>query len=104
MQRCQERLDVAGRSGIDSITFAQRQPTLRAVVFDVPLFVSFAQAIVARYGMQEGMTVCPGNFFHGDFAGGTILSSCQIPCRPKGSIPAGCCWAKCAKPWRRVGN
>jgi hypothetical protein len=69
----QQMLDVAGGSGIYSITFAQRQPTLRAVVFDLPPIVSFTQEIVARYGMQERVTVCPGNYFHDDFTEGNDL-------------------------------
>jgi Dimerisation domain/O-methyltransferase domain len=69
----QQMLDLAGGSGIYSITFAQRQPTLRATVFDLPRIVPFAQEIIARHGMQERVTPCPGNYFHDDFAGGNDL-------------------------------
>ena len=69
----QQMLDVAGGSGIYSITFAQRQPTLRATVFDLPPIVPFAQEIIARHGMQERVTPCPGNYFQDDFAGGNDL-------------------------------
>jgi hypothetical protein len=69
----QQRLDVAGGSGIYSITFAQRQPTLRATVFDLPPIVPFTQEIIARHGRQERVTPCPGNYFHDDFAGGNDL-------------------------------
>jgi len=66
-------LDVAGGSGIYSTTFAQRQPTLRATVFDLPTIVRFAQEIIARYGMQERVRVYPGNYLQDDFAGGNDL-------------------------------
>jgi 3-hydroxy-5-methyl-1-naphthoate 3-O-methyltransferase len=69
----QQMLDVAGGSGIYSITFAQRQPTLRAVVFDLPPILSFAQEIIASHGMQERVTVHPGNYFLDEFAGGNDL-------------------------------
>jgi hypothetical protein len=69
----QQMLDVAGGSGIYSITFAQRQPTLRATVFDLPPIVAFTQEIIARHGMQERVTPCPGNYFLDDFAGGNDL-------------------------------
>jgi 3-hydroxy-5-methyl-1-naphthoate 3-O-methyltransferase len=69
----QQMLDIAGGSGIYSITFAQRQPALRAVVFDLPPVVPFTQEVIARHGMQERVTVCPGNYFHDDFAGGNDL-------------------------------
>jgi hypothetical protein len=69
----QQMLDVAGGSGIYSITFAQRQPTLRATVFDLPPVVPFTQEIIARYEMQERVTVYSGNYFYDDFAGGNDL-------------------------------
>ncbi|HSF31617.1 MAG TPA: methyltransferase dimerization domain-containing protein [Candidatus Tectomicrobia bacterium] len=69
----QQMLDVAGGSGIYSITFAQRQPGLRAVVFDLPPIVPFTQDIIARHGMQERVTPVPGNYFHDEFAGGNDL-------------------------------
>ena len=69
-----QMLDVAGGSGIYSITFAQRQPTLRATVFELPAIVPFTQDIIARHGMQERVTPCPGNYVHDDFAGGNDLA------------------------------
>jgi hypothetical protein len=69
----QQMLDVAGGSGIYSITFAQRQPTLRAMVFELPPIVPFTQEIIASHGMQKRVTPCPGNYFHDDFAGGNDL-------------------------------
>jgi hypothetical protein len=69
----QRMLDVAGGSGIYSITFAQRQPELRAVVFDLPCIVPITQEIIARHGMQERVTPCAGNYFHDEFAEGNDL-------------------------------
>jgi 3-hydroxy-5-methyl-1-naphthoate 3-O-methyltransferase len=69
----QQMLDVAGGSGVYSITFAQRQPTLRALVFDLPPMVPFAQEKIASHGMQERVTACPGNYFLDEFAGGNDL-------------------------------
>ena len=69
----QTMLDIAGGSGIYSITFAQRQPALRATVFDLPPVIPFTQEIIAQHGMQERVTPCPGNYFQDDFAGGNDL-------------------------------
>jgi hypothetical protein len=69
----QAMLDIAGGSGIYSITFAQRQPTLRATVFDLPLVVPCTQEIIAHHSMQEHVTLCPGNYFQDDFTGGNDL-------------------------------
>jgi hypothetical protein len=69
----QQMLDVAGGSGIYSITFAQRQPSLRSVVFDLPPIIPFAQEIIADHGMQERVTACPGNYFLDEFADGNDL-------------------------------
>jgi hypothetical protein len=68
-----QMLDVAGGSGIYSITFAQRQPSLRAVVFDLPPIVPLTQEIIADHGMQERVTVHPGNYFLDEFAEGNDL-------------------------------
>jgi 3-hydroxy-5-methyl-1-naphthoate 3-O-methyltransferase len=73
LEDVQQMLDVAGGSGIYSITFAQRQPTLRAVVFDLPPIVPFTQEIIADHGMQERVTAHPGNYFVDEFAGGNDL-------------------------------
>ena len=59
----QQMLDVAGGSGIYSITFAQRQPSLRSVVFDLPPIIPFAQEIIADHGMQERVTALPRQLF-----------------------------------------
>jgi 3-hydroxy-5-methyl-1-naphthoate 3-O-methyltransferase len=69
----QQMLDVAGGSGIYSITFAQRQPTLRAMVFDLPPIVPFTREIITDHGMQERVTARPGNYFQDEFAGGNDL-------------------------------
>ena len=71
--KVQQMLDVAGGSGIYAITFAQRQPTLRGLVFDLPPIVPFAQEIIASHGMQERVTVHPGNYLLDEFAGGNDL-------------------------------
>jgi predicted nicotinamide N-methyase len=61
-------LDVAGGSGIYAITFAQRYPALRAVVFDLPPVLAVTQEIIARHGMAERVSVHPGNY-HDDELG-----------------------------------
>jgi hypothetical protein len=73
LKNVQHMLDVAGGSGIYSITFAQRQPTLRAMVFDLPPILPFAREIIADHGMQERVTACPGNYFLDEFADGYDL-------------------------------
>ena len=62
-----------GERGFTRSLFAQRQPMLRATVFDLPPLVPFTQEIIAHYDMQERVTPCPGNYFHDDFAGGNDL-------------------------------
>jgi hypothetical protein len=68
-----QMFDVAGGSGIYSIIFAQRHPGLRASVFDLPPIVPFTQEIIARHGMQERVTVSPGNYVLDEFATGNDL-------------------------------
>jgi hypothetical protein len=66
-------IDVAGGSGIYSITFAQRQPSLRATVFDLPPIIPFTQEIIADHDMQERIAAHPGNYFLDEFAEGNDL-------------------------------
>ena len=63
-------LDVAGGSGIYAISLAQRQPALRAVVFDLPPVLAVTQEIIARHGMAERVSVRPGNYHHDEFGSG----------------------------------
>jgi hypothetical protein len=67
-------LDVAGGSGIYSITFAQRQANLHATVFELPLIVPFTQEIIARHGMAAQVSLHPGNYFQDDFGQGYDLA------------------------------
>jgi hypothetical protein len=67
-------LDVAGGSGIYSITFAQRQAGLQATVFELPPIVPLTQEIIARHYMQERVSLRPGNYFQDDFGQGYDLA------------------------------
>jgi hypothetical protein len=65
-----QMLDVAGGSGIYAITFAQHQPALRATVFDLPPVVAITREIIARHGMAERVSVCPGNYHQDELGSG----------------------------------
>jgi 3-hydroxy-5-methyl-1-naphthoate 3-O-methyltransferase len=73
MRHTRRMLDVAGGSGIYSITFAQRQANLHATVFELPPIVPFTQEIIARYSMEAQVGIHPGNYFQDDFGQGYDL-------------------------------
>lgn len=68
-----QMLDVAGGSGIYAITFAQRQPQLRATVFDLPPIIPFTQTIIAQHGMESQVIARPGNYMHDELGTGFDL-------------------------------
>jgi len=59
-------LDLGGGPGTYAITFAQKVPTLRAVVFDLPGPAEIARENIARHGLSHRVTVQPGNFLTDD--------------------------------------
>jgi 3-hydroxy-5-methyl-1-naphthoate 3-O-methyltransferase len=70
LTHAQQMLDVAGGSGIYAITFAQRQPALRVIVFDLPPVVAVTREIITRHGMAERVSIHPGDYHHDDFGDG----------------------------------
>ncbi len=70
LAHARQMLDVAGGSGIYAITFAQRQPALRATVFDLAPVVAVTQEIITHHEMAERVCVRPGNYHHDEFGSG----------------------------------
>jgi 3-hydroxy-5-methyl-1-naphthoate 3-O-methyltransferase len=66
-------LDVAGGSGIYSIVLAQRQPALKATVFDVQPTLAFTKEIISRHGIADRISLRSGNYLHDDFGSGYDL-------------------------------
>jgi cyclopropane fatty-acyl-phospholipid synthase-like methyltransferase len=70
LSRARRMLDVGGGSGIYSIVLAQRHPALRPIVFDIPTTLSITKEVIARYGMEDRVSVRAGDFLHNDFGVG----------------------------------
>ena len=70
LTHARQMLDVAGGPGIYSIIFAQHQPALRAIVFDLQPTLSFTEEIIARHGMATQVSVRPGNYLYDKFGRG----------------------------------
>jgi hypothetical protein len=56
-------LDVGGGTGIYSIAFLQRQPSLRAIVWDRPKVLEVAREMAASYGVADRLECRPGDMF-----------------------------------------
>jgi predicted O-methyltransferase YrrM len=60
---CRMLLDLGGGTGIYSIALVQKNPQLRAVVFDRPDVLKVAAELVAEYGVQGRVDLVAGNMF-----------------------------------------
>jgi predicted O-methyltransferase YrrM len=60
---CQTLLDLGGGTGIYSIALVQKNPHLRAIVFDRPDVLKVAAEMVAEYGVQDRVQLMPGDMF-----------------------------------------
>ena len=56
-------LDVGGGTGIYSIACLQRNPKLRAIVFDRPEVLKVALEFAREYGVQDRLDLIPGDMF-----------------------------------------
>lgn len=70
-------LDVAGGSGVYSITFCRQLPQLKATIFELAPILQRTRQIITREGMSERVSVREGNYFTDNFGSGwdTILLS-----------------------------
>jgi SAM-dependent methyltransferase len=67
-------LDIGGGPGTHSMEFAQRKPDLCAVVFDLPEVVGIADRLIREAGLQNRVTVRPGDYYTDDFGQGYDLA------------------------------
>jgi predicted O-methyltransferase YrrM len=56
-------LDLGGGTGIYSIALVQKNPRLRAIVFDRPEVLKVAAEMAAEYGVTDRVTLVPGDMF-----------------------------------------
>jgi predicted O-methyltransferase YrrM len=56
-------LDLGGGTGIYSIALVQKNPKLRAFVFDRPEVLKVAAEMAAEYGVADRVTLAPGDMF-----------------------------------------
>ena len=62
-------LDLGGGPGTYAVHFCLKNPSLQAVVFDLPTSRPFAERTVARYGLEERIRFIGGDFVQGDLEG-----------------------------------
>ncbi len=78
-------LDLGGGHGLYSIAFCQNNPSLNAVVFDLPPVTGATRDFISRY-RAERVSVLPGDFFKDPIGSGydIVFSSSN----PGGKVPA----------------
>ena len=63
-------LDLGGGHGLYAIAFAQLNPELEAVVFDLPPVVEVTSEFISQYGLEERVRVMTGDFDSDGFGEG----------------------------------
>ncbi|WP_305064515.1 methyltransferase [Methanococcoides sp.] len=74
-KKARKLLDLGGGHGLYAIAFAQMNPDLDAVVFDLPHVTEVTKEFIGRYGMNERVGVIGGNFLEGEIKN---VSECDI--------------------------
>lgn len=102
MDNAKTLLDVGGGTGIYSIAFLQRNPNLRAIVFDRPEVLKVASEMALEYNVADRLECRPGDMFADELPQGceaillsNILHDWDVPqckqlvTRCANALPAG---------------
>lgn len=63
-------LDVGGGPGTYSVILCQKFPNLKAVIWDLPRTLTIAEEVVKRFGMEDRITLQPGDWNKDEFGSG----------------------------------
>ena len=66
-------IDIGGGPGTYAVFFCQKNPALRATIFDLPGSRAIAEGVVKRYGLEDRI-----DFAGGDFLGGALPSGYDV--------------------------
>ena len=69
-QKARTLLDLGGGHGLYAIAFAEMNPELDAMVFDLPPVTEVTREFIKRYDMNERVSVTGGNFVEDDIGHG----------------------------------
>ena len=69
LRNAKRLLDVGGGAGTNAIAFCREYPGLTATVFDLPQTLEMTKKIVVEAGLEDRITLMPGNFHVDDFGG-----------------------------------
>lgn len=74
---CRRMIDLGGGHGLYALALVSLHPSLHAVVFDLPGVTEYTRRYIRRYGMEDRVSVCPGDFLTDDVGTGydIVLSS-----------------------------
>ena len=83
-------LDLGGGHGLYSIAFAQKNPSIEAVVFDLPQVVEISQGFIKEYEMEGRVSVMAGDYLNDDLGSGydLIFISHSLFYQPRETIEA----------------
>ena len=71
---CRCLLDIGGGSGTYTISFLERYPRLRAILFDLPDVIDMARTRFKKANLTERITFVPGDFYRDELPAGCDLA------------------------------
>ncbi len=69
LDQARTMLDLGGGAGTNAIAFCEVYPALKATVFDLPATLALTQRTVKEAGMEDRISLVPGNFNTDDLGG-----------------------------------
>lgn len=70
----QKLLDIGGGPGTYTKAFLQKNPELRAVLFDLPNVISLAEQRLSREGLGDRVEFAPGDFYQDELPSGCDIA------------------------------
>ncbi len=72
--RCRQLLDIGGASGSYTIAFLQKNPRMKAILFDLPPVIPMAAERLQAEGLHARVELVAGDFYRDELPGGSDLA------------------------------
>ncbi len=74
LARSKRLLDIGGGSGTYTVAFLKENPSMEAILFDLPGVIPLARERFASEGLESRASAVPGDFYRDDLPGGCDLA------------------------------
>ncbi|MCF8029906.1 MAG: methyltransferase domain-containing protein [Desulfohalobiaceae bacterium] len=71
---CSSLLDIGGGSGVYSLAFLRRNPSMQAVIFDLPQVIPVTEECISQEPESDRITLFPGDFYQDELPTGCDMA------------------------------